>query len=340
MRSLSHNFVRIQTVIMALAITLQVAACSRAPTPPTPVSSASELAEDEEAVAARVNGSKIFVHDVQMEAEAQGFIAPGELLEPTSPLFTMVLNSLIDDVLLAQEAHKRGLNRDPYVQHRIKVLSNRLKGNALLESIVDETTIRQYYEKAVNLKELKLGNEYRIRQIVVPTKQAADELLQSMDSDTDFAVLASNVSIDEATRMEGGDLGFVNPDSVVDSLANAMVNTPVGGVSRPFLTDSVWRIIKVEEKRVEATPSLAELRDDIHDFLIASKLEELLTQVQRNADIIRNFEEVDQSMPDAFDAAEVEPDQDIGDPSETALPSPEADQTTDNSAAETGSSDE
>ncbi|MFC7291303.1 peptidylprolyl isomerase [Hirschia litorea] len=274
-------------------------------------------ASDDAVIAATVDGYVIYVSDVELEAEGQGVLLPGRKLDPDTPEFTRILNSLIDDHLLSREAERQNLDKDPAIEHRLKVIRNRLLGNLLLSQGVDEASIEKYYETSINLKQLQLGEEYRVRQIVLPTKEAAQSMLKQMNADTDFAVLASNRSIDEKTRLEGGDLGFVNPETAPLALANAIKNTAMGGVSQPFETRKGWVVIKVEEKRPEPLPTLQELRPQIWDFLIATELERLLKKLHKDATIIRSFDEVEGPIMDAFtQAPEIDED---GNPVEPAV---------------------
>ncbi len=259
---------------------------------------------DDAVIAATIDGYPIYVSDIELEAEAQGVLLPGRTLDSETPEFTRILNSLIDDRLLANEAERQGLHKDPYVEHRLKVIRNRLLGNQLLSQGVDEAAIQRYYETSVNLKELQLGEEFRVRQIVLPTIEAANAMIKQMTAETDFSVLASNRSIDEATRLEGGDLGFINPETAPLPLANAITNTAMGGVSKPFETRKGWTVIKVEEKRPEPLPTLQELRPQIWDFLIATELERLLKKLHKDSAIIRSFDEVEGPISDAFSQAE------------------------------------
>ncbi len=269
---------------------------------PTPVEGA-----EEGIIAATIDGFPIYVSDIEMEAESQGVVLAGRKIDSGSPEFTRILNSLIDDHLLAKEAEKQNLHADPYVEHRLKVIRDRLLGNKLLAQGVDEASIQKYYETSINLKQLQLGEEYRVRQIVLPTLEAANSMIRQMSAETDFAVLASNRSIDEETRLEGGDLGFINPETAPLPLANAIENTAMGGVSQPFETRKGWVVIKIEEKRPEPLPTLQELRPQIWDFLIASELERLLRKLHKDAAIIRSFDEVEGPINDAFsNAAELD----------------------------------
>ena len=69
--------------------------------------------------AARVGDKTIWVSDVKREAVAQGLIGDGEPLDASSHLFHQVLESVIDQKLLAAEARKRGLGNDAASRHRL-----------------------------------------------------------------------------------------------------------------------------------------------------------------------------------------------------------------------------
>ena len=292
----SNRWVRLG--LTAAVCTCVLVSCEDAP--PTPASSSIPINESiGEVVAATINGQPIYVSDVQLEAEARELVASGDPLPADSAAFTQVLNSLIDDRLLAREARAQGLDRDPFVKHRVDVITNRLLGDALLSRAVDEQHIQKQYETMINLKMLELGEEYRIRDIVLPTREAADALLKELSPDTDFAVLASNRSIDERTRLEGGDLGWLNPERIPEAYADAILNTPIGGVSAPFETQFGWHVIKVEEKREEPPPKLEYLRPLIHQRLVEAELAEVLKRLHKEATIIRNFEQIEGPIMEA-----------------------------------------
>ena len=70
--------------------------------------------------AAVVNGEPIYISDVELEAVAQGRIEPGEAFGPDHTEYQIVLEQLIDQRLLAQEAVRRGLDRSPQAQRRLE----------------------------------------------------------------------------------------------------------------------------------------------------------------------------------------------------------------------------
>lgn len=247
------------------------------------------VVEDSSAVAAYVDGEPIYVSDVILAAEAEGSIEEGDELEPDSAEFNRILDGLIDVRLMAMEAEARGLNEDPQARFRLQSIRDNTLSNILIETVVaervDEAAVRKMYEAQIAISEL--GEEAHVRQIVVPTKTDMDAIMAELDSGTDFAVLASQKSIDESTRLEGGDLGYLSEDSVPPAFAQAISSTATGGISRPFETSNGWRVLKIEERREEAPPSLEELRGPILNYLGMIEIDKLLKQLRSESQIDR-----------------------------------------------------
>jgi peptidyl-prolyl cis-trans isomerase C len=244
---------------------------------------------DASAVAAMVNGQPIYVSDVQLEAEAQDIVDPGKRLEPDSAEFNHVLDQLIDVKLLAIEAETRGLDEEPQSRHRLESAREHILGNILVEAVVDErvdeAAIRKMYEAQIAIWEL--GEEAHIRHIVQPTKEDIDKVIAELNKGADFAVLASQKSTDEATRMEGGDLGYMTEEEATPEFARVIRNTPNGGISKPFETDMGWHVAKVDDRRKEQPPSLEELRGPIMKHLTMIQIGEVLKELRTKAKIVK-----------------------------------------------------
>src|SRR5690606_31239551 len=87
---------------------------------------------------ARVDGHTVWSSDVKREAVAQGLIGQGEPLDASSDLFRRVLDEVVDQKLLAAEAVKRKLDKDPAAQRRLAAARERILGDMLVESVVAE----------------------------------------------------------------------------------------------------------------------------------------------------------------------------------------------------------
>ena len=87
-------------------------------------------------------------------------------------------------------------------------------------------------------------NTVPLRLIVVNSADEAEKLLGQLRSGADFAVLAREKSVD-ATSVDGGFLGSVDPGSLRAELRDALQGTEPGQVSRVFKLPAGFAILKV-----------------------------------------------------------------------------------------------
>jgi peptidyl-prolyl cis-trans isomerase D len=99
----------------------------------------------------------------------------------------------------------------------------------------------------------------------------AGEILSKIKAGEDFAKMAQSVSQDEATAGKGGDLGYFSRGGLNRELEAAAFKLEVGMVSEPILTPQGYELIKVEEKKPEADPDFASVKDKIVKKLLEEK---------------------------------------------------------------------
>jgi peptidyl-prolyl cis-trans isomerase C len=248
---------------------------------------AAAASADPSAVAALVNGQPIYVSDVELEARVQGTIEGDERLEVDSAEFDEILNQLIDIKLLAMEAVSRGLDEEPESRHRLDTARDNILGNILVDRVVeervDEAAIKKMYEAQIAIWEL--GDEAHIRHIVAPTKEDIEKVVTELKGGADFAILASRKSTDDATRMEGGDLGYMTEEEATPEFAKVIRETPTGGISKPFQTDMGWHVVKIDDRRKEQPPSMEELRGPILKHLTMMQIGDVLKELRQEAKI-------------------------------------------------------
>src|SRR5512141_1473239 len=195
------------TIVAAVAVCAVLASCGGrggAEKPPEP---------GDQAVS-RVDGKTVWASDVKREAVAQGLISEGEPLDVSSDLFRRVLDEVVDQKLLAAEALKRKLDKDPVAQRRLAAARDRVLGDMLVESVVadavNDNAIRGLYQE--QLKLAKRSEEIRARQIVVGSAADAEQVKKLLSTGASFEALAMERSTDAATRFNGGDLGYFTID--------------------------------------------------------------------------------------------------------------------------------
>jgi peptidyl-prolyl cis-trans isomerase C len=247
----------------------------------------SSASASDSAVAAVVNGEPIYVSDVNNEAEVQDLIDGNGHLEVDSAEFNDILDQLIDIKLLSQEAISRGLDEDPQARHRLATARDNILGNILVDTVVaervDEAAIKKMYEAQIAIWEL--GEEAHVRHILAPTKEAIEKIAAELKGGADFAVVASRKSTDEASRMEGGDLGYMKAEEATPEFAKVIRDTPTGGVSKPFETEMGWHVVKIDDRRKEQPPSIEELRGPILKHLTMMQIGDVLKELRSEAKV-------------------------------------------------------
>ncbi|MFT4253005.1 MAG: peptidyl-prolyl cis-trans isomerase [Caulobacter sp.] len=267
-------------VAAVLGLALLVAACGRGGVDERPP-------EPGDTAVARVDGHAVWASDVKREAVAQGLIGEGEPLDISSDLFRRVLDEVVDQKLLAAEAIKRKLDKDPVAQRRLAAARERILGDMLVEGMVEkavtEDNIRGLYAEQQKLA--KQSEEIRARQILVPSQAEAESVKKLLATGASFDALAMERSKDEATRFKGGDLGYFTIDVMPEAYAGALKDAKAGDLVGPFPSDGQWVVLRVEDKRLESPLSLEEARPQIVRFLTYDQVRDLLEKLRSGAKV-------------------------------------------------------
>ena len=105
-----------------------------------------------------------------------------------------------------------------------------------------------------------LINEYKVSHILLATnpmdnvnviKSKLYEIKNDSMENNNFDKNAEKYSLDKASAIKGGSLGWITKDKVVSNFSKIMVETPVGKISEPFKTRFGWHILYLEDKRIK-----------------------------------------------------------------------------------------
>jgi len=124
---------------------------------------------------------------------------------------------------------------------------------------------------------------------IMDENQARDKLLAlkaRIEKGEDFAALAKANSEDTGSMLNGGDLGWSSPGMFVAAFEEAMTNTPIGKISRPFKSQFGWHILEVLERRKEDMSEQMK-RNQAQNMIRSRRFEEefqlWLTQIREEA---------------------------------------------------------
>ncbi|KTC87093.1 peptidylprolyl isomerase [Legionella brunensis] len=109
----------------------------------------------------------------------------------------------------------------------------------------------------------------------------AYNLYQQLKSGKDFALMAKQYSLDAASSVKGGDLGWVNPGELVPEFEKAMDALPLHKISKPVKTVFGWHLIEVlERKKIDDSKSFK--RQQVRQFLQQRKFTEAVQNWQQH----------------------------------------------------------
>ena len=260
--------------MLALALCAGAVACA-------PASDSGKPLPGDIAVA-KIDGKPVWKSDVTREAVAQGLIGEGEALDVNSDLFQRVLDEVVDQKLLAGEAIRRGMDKSPAAQRRLNAARERILGDMVVEravsSAVNEAAIQALYQEQIKLN--RGGDEYRARQIVTPDQASAEAVRKQIGAGASFEKLAADRSIDAETKSSGGDLGYFTPDVMPSAYGKMLSGARPGQLLGPFQSDAGWVLLKVEDRRKQAPPTLDASRPQIVRFLTYAQVGDLLKSLR------------------------------------------------------------
>lgn len=201
---------------------------------------------------------------------------------------------LINRELLTQEAIKQGLDKDIDFRDQIAQLKQTLMIQALLENYfqknpISDAKLREEFDRQKKLiGEGASSNQYRLSQIIVTTETDALDLIRRIQKGELFGKLAQEYSIDQASKANGGQIGWVLPGQVVPQVANVIVNMNKGAVTNaPIQTQGGWVIVKVDDKRPFKLPTFDEAKPQLRQAIVQQYLAETVKKLRDSAKIIQ-----------------------------------------------------
>jgi peptidyl-prolyl cis-trans isomerase C len=236
-------------------------------------------------VAATVNGRPIYIEDVRAHAVARGWLRETEDLDANSDAFYIALEELIQMRLFAMEAEARGLDRRADVRRQIENARERVLAASIYDEIdaraTDPDAIERLYRE--NASRLGQGEEVHLRQIVFPTREAADQAKRRLDQGERFEVIA----FEQNTSGDGGDLGFNAVGDLTTAMRQEVESTNIGSLIGPIQLENTWHIFQLVDRRARGVQSLETLRPRIIDWLRYQEVTQLEERLQRDARIER-----------------------------------------------------
>lgn len=281
-------------MMVSAASMLTLCACNPADQPKAAASSKASIA-------ATVNGTAISASRVDMLAKQRHG-------QPDTPdARKQIIEQLSMQLLLSQEAIKKGLDKTPEVLDRIDLNQQSVLANAFIQDYlknnpVSDDMLEAEYEK---IKVQMAGSEYKARHILVEKEAEAKDIIAKLTKNPKtFESLAKEKSTDAGSKDNGGDLGWFDPHAMVPEFGAAVAKLTKGKFTEePVKSQFGFHIILLEDSRQKMIPPLDQIKSELQEQVQQQNWKKLFDDMKAKAKI----EIVQATTPEISPAKESKP---------------------------------
>jgi parvulin-like peptidyl-prolyl isomerase len=209
-----------------------------------------------------------------------------------------LLDNLIQQELLAQEARRRGVDKDPEIQATLEKLMVQKLVRTVAESsvgTVEEAEVRKSYE--ANLDEYRRPERVQVSHLLIAADRAdpkreqkkarAVQLLTELKASQGaagaqvFEARARALSDDAASRDQGGDLGARTQEELAALMGPALAEAAfglrtVGELSGVIETDKGFHLLKLQARQAKTEQPFESVKSRIENRLLAERRSQAL----------------------------------------------------------------
>jgi len=237
------------------------------------------------AVAATVNGTAISESRIEMLLK-QGAVQG----QPATPdLRKKIIDQLSMQLLISQEALKKGIDKNPEVLEQLDLTRQSILANAFVQDYlksnpVSDDMVKAEYEK---IKAQMSGNEYKARHILVEKEAEARDIIAKLKKNPKaFESLAKAKSKDSGSKAGGGDLGWFDPRAMVPEFGAAVTKLSKGKFTEePVKSQFGYHVILLEDSRPKAIPPLDQVKSQLQQQVQQQNLKKLFDDLKAKAKI-------------------------------------------------------
>jgi peptidyl-prolyl cis-trans isomerase C len=232
----------------------------------------------------KVNGTTIPQYRIDTAVKSR--VAQGQPDTPENR--KAIRDALINQELVAQEAAKRGLDKQPTVAAKLEldrqgILAQAFFEDYLTKNPITDDMLRKEYER---LKPTLPAKEYKVRHILVDKEEDAKNIIAQLKKGASFEKLAAEFSKDQGSKGRGGDLDWGPAERYVKPFAEAVTKLKKGATTEtPVQTDFGYHVIRVEDERATKVPSFEDAKPQLHQLMQTQVVQKAVQDLRAKAKI-------------------------------------------------------
>lgn len=236
---------------------------------------------------AKVNG--VSIPESRFELVARGQISQGQ--QDSSQFREDLREILITREVLAQEAVRRKLDKDPNYVAQLDVMRQQILLGVLFEDFVKkneptEVAMRKEYDRVKTESEGAGRKQYLSRHILVKQEDEAKAIIEQLQGGGDFAAIAKEKSTDTGSREEGGQLGWSEPERFVAPFGDALRQLKKGEFTKqPVQTQFGFHVVQLMDDRPVPFPEFDTVKSEIRQGLLGKARDDYIDGLRAKAKI-------------------------------------------------------
>jgi peptidyl-prolyl cis-trans isomerase C len=237
------------------------------------------------AVAATVNGTAISQKQVEMILKQQASQGMPDNAESRK----MIIDNLAMQLIVAQEAAKKGLDKTPDVADQLEMIKQSVLADAYVQDYMKTNTVTDEmltaeYDK---IKAQAAGNQFKARHILVEKEADAKDIIAKLKKDPKaFEALAKAKSKDPGSKDKGGDLGWFDPRGMVPEFGAAVAKLEKDKFTEePVKSQFGYHVIMLEDTRANPIPTLEQVKPRLTQQVQQQNMKKMLDDMKAKAKI-------------------------------------------------------
>lgn len=218
-------------------------------------------------VAAVVNGHVITTREVE---ERFARLGPA-VRESLGADRSRILEQMVTETIILQEANRRGLQRDKEVRRLVDEAQRQILIGRLLEILQKENNAAASEEEIANFYQQNPASfqqveSWRASHVLTPDEETAEKALSRVKGGEPFSQVAQELSADPS-KARGGDIGFFSKGQVIPEFEAACRALKPGEISKVIKSPLGYHVIQLTEQRSARQKTLEEVHDQIRQAL-------------------------------------------------------------------------
>jgi len=198
-----------------------------------------------------------------------------------------ILDNLITQEVVAQEADRRGLTKSSEVRAQLELVRQQILVQAVVQEhlkahpVKDEEMLAEYNK----VKATRGDKEYKARHILVDKDAEANEIIAQLKKGTKFEDLAKQ-SKDPGSKDKGGDLDWNPPTTFVKPFADALTKLEKGKYTEtPVQSQFGWHVIQLDDVRGTQFPAFDAVKPQLQSMIQEREVQNFVRDLRSKAKI-------------------------------------------------------